>query len=81
MEIINKYLSVSSDAINLFEGVVDKYMGDAVTGLFNTPLNPQSDHALRAVRAESPTVEALRAARRESGAQMEKLRQQVTRKR
>ncbi len=51
MEIINKYLSVSSDAVNLFEGVVDKYMGDAVTGLFNTPLNPQTDHALRAVRA------------------------------
>ncbi len=51
MEIINKYLSVSSDSINLFEGVVDKYIGDAVTGLFNTPLNPQSDHALRAVRS------------------------------
>ncbi len=51
MEIINKYMSVSSDAINLFEGVVDKYMGDAVTGLFNTPLNPQTDHAMRAVRA------------------------------
>ncbi len=51
MEIINKYMSISSDAINLFEGVVDKYMGDAVTGLFNTPLNPQSDHALRAARA------------------------------
>ena len=47
MEIINKYMSVASDAINLFEGVVDKYMGDAVTGLFNTPLNPQADHALR----------------------------------
>jgi adenylate cyclase len=51
MEIINKYLSVASDSINLFEGVVDKYIGDAVTGLFNTPLNTQSDHALRAVRA------------------------------
>ncbi|HVU11830.1 MAG TPA: adenylate/guanylate cyclase domain-containing protein [Phototrophicaceae bacterium] len=51
MEIINKYMSVSSDAINLFEGVVDKYMGDAVTGLFNTPLNPQEDHAMRACRA------------------------------
>jgi len=51
METINKYLSLASDAINLYEGIVDKYMGDAVTGLFNTQLNPQSDHAMRAVRA------------------------------
>lgn len=51
MTIINKYLSVSSDAITLYEGVVDKYMGDAVTGLFNTQLNEQEDHAIRAVRA------------------------------
>jgi len=51
MEIINAYISLSSDAINLYEGVVDKYMGDAVTGLFNTQFNPQEDHALRAVRA------------------------------
>ena len=51
MRIINQYLSVASDAINLYEGIVDKYMGDAVTGLFNTQLNPQDDHALRAVRA------------------------------
>ncbi len=51
MEIINKYLSVASDSINLFEGVVANYMGDAVTGLFNTQLNPQDDHALRGVRS------------------------------
>lgn len=51
MEIINRYMSLSSDAINLYEGVVDKYMGDAVTGLFNTQFNPQEDHAVRAVRA------------------------------
>lgn len=51
MQIINQYLSVASDSINLFEGMVDKYIGDAVTGLFNTQLNPQQDHALRAVRA------------------------------
>jgi len=51
METINKYLSLASDAINLYEGIVDKYMGDAVTGLFNTQLNPQDDHALRAVRS------------------------------
>jgi adenylate cyclase len=51
MEIINKYLSLASDAINLYDGVVDKYMGDAATGLFNTQLNPQPDHAARVVRA------------------------------
>jgi adenylate cyclase len=51
MQVINQYLSRASDSIELFEGVVDKYMGDAVTGLFNTQLNPQRDHAVRAVRA------------------------------
>ncbi|MDX2162060.1 MAG: adenylate/guanylate cyclase domain-containing protein [bacterium] len=51
MEVINKYLSVASDSINLFEGIVEKYIGDAVTGIFNSQLNPQADHALRAVRA------------------------------
>lgn len=51
MEIINRYLSLASDGIQLYEGIVDKYMGDAVTGLFNTQLNPQEDHAIRAVRA------------------------------
>lgn len=51
MRVINKYLSVASDAVNLYEGIVEKYLGDAVTGLFNTQLNPQGDHAARAVRA------------------------------
>jgi PAS domain S-box-containing protein len=51
MEIINKYLTVASDAIIFYDGLVDKYMGDAVTGLFNTQLNPQDDHPLRGVRA------------------------------
>ncbi len=51
MEIISRYLTVSTDAIQLFDGIIDKYMGDAVVGLFNTQLNPQQDHAVRAVRA------------------------------
>ncbi len=51
MGVINQYLSLASDAINLYEGVVDKFLGDAVTGLFNTQLHPQPDHAIRAVRA------------------------------
>ena len=51
MMIINQYLSVASDAITTYEGVVEKYVGDAVIGLFNTQLNPQTDHALRTVQA------------------------------
>jgi adenylate cyclase len=51
METINKYLTVSSRSIHNYEGIIDKFMGDAVVGLFNTQLNPQHDHALRAVQA------------------------------
>lgn len=56
MQVINRYLSLASDAISFYEGVVDKYMGDAVTGLWNTQLNPQGDHAARAVQAAMQLV-------------------------
>lgn len=61
MRIINKYLSIASDSIGLFEGIVDKYMGDAVTGLFNTQLNPQNDHSNRAIQAAMQLVMDLHA--------------------
>lgn len=61
MEIINKYLSVASEAVNLQEGIVDKYLGDCVTGLFNTQLNEQDDHVMRAVRAALGTLYDVRA--------------------
>lgn len=61
MEIINKYLSLAADAISFYNGVVDKFLGDAVTGLFNTQLNPQDDHALLAVRAAMGLISDLRA--------------------
>jgi PAS domain S-box-containing protein len=61
MEIINQYLSLAADAISFYKGVVDKFMGDAVTGLFNTQLNPQEDHAIRAVRAALGLVSDLHA--------------------
>jgi adenylate cyclase len=51
MEVINQYLTVSSDSIHTYEGIIDKFMGDAVVGLFNTQLNPHEDHAMRAIQA------------------------------
>lgn len=59
MEVINKYLSTCSIAIQLVGGIIDKYMGDAVVGLFNTQLNPQEDHALRAVRSAMAVIHDL----------------------
>lgn len=56
MKIVNRYLSVASDAITLYSGIVDKYMGDAVTGLWNTTLNPHADHAVIAVRAAKAII-------------------------
>ncbi len=62
MTIINRYLEVASDAIHLYEGIIDKYMGDAVVGLYNTQLNPQEDdHALRAIRAAMSMIYDVRA--------------------
>ena len=47
---LNRYLTLMTDTIEAHGGIVDKYIGDAVIGVFGAPLeNP--DHALNAVRA------------------------------
>lgn len=50
IQIINQYFTLASQAITDQEGMIDKFMGDAVMALFNTPLNPQENHAERAAR-------------------------------
>jgi PAS domain S-box-containing protein len=50
IEILNDHLTVVASAINIHEGLIDKYDGDTVMALFNSPLNPQQDHAERAAR-------------------------------
>jgi adenylate cyclase len=51
LEMINNYLGVVTKAIYNVNGVIDKYMGNEVMCLFNTPLNPMDDHSLYAVQA------------------------------
>lgn len=48
--VINGYFTEAVNAISHYQGLTDKFMGDAVMVLFNTPLNPQGDHVERAVR-------------------------------
>lgn len=50
IQIINGYFTQAVSAITHYEGLTDKFMGDAVMALFNTPLNPQENHAERAIR-------------------------------
>ncbi len=57
--VLNSHLGVTARSILRNQGVLDKYMGDAVVALFNGPL-PQADHALRAVRAAAALQEGLR---------------------
>lgn len=61
MSVINQYLAVSSDAVQEYEGVIDKFMGDAVLGLYNTQLNPQENHAVRCVLSAIKIVQDVEA--------------------
>jgi adenylate cyclase len=50
VETLNQYLGISAMAVLEQGGMLDKFLGDAVMGLFNWP-EFQQDHALRAVKA------------------------------
>lgn len=50
IQVINGYFTEAVHAITHYQGVTDKFMGDAVMALFNTPLNPQENHVERAVK-------------------------------
>ena len=51
VKVINAYFALVATKVRKYHGIIDKYMGDAVMALFNTPLLERSDHAWDAVRA------------------------------
>lgn len=51
MDLLNQYLTIATECIHRHGGIIDKYMGTEVMALFNTRLNEQPDHALRALNA------------------------------
>ena len=50
LELLNRYHGLMVEQIRSNGGTIDKFLGDGVMALFNTPLQ-QPDHALRAVNA------------------------------
>ena len=50
VDMINRYLALTSTAIRTHQGTIDKFIGDATMALFNAPGNVP-EHALCAVRA------------------------------
>jgi adenylate cyclase len=51
MEQLNIYLEVATEVIHGANGVIDKYMGNEIMVLFNSQLNPDSNHAYCSVAA------------------------------
>jgi adenylate cyclase len=51
VEVINRYFALAADAVRRHHGIIDKYLGDAVMAVFNTPLLEIEDHAWDAVQA------------------------------
>lgn len=51
IDLANGFFTESVAAISAHHGLIDKFMGDAVMALFNTPLNPQEDHVTLAIEA------------------------------
>jgi len=59
VHLLNEYLTVMTDIVFKYDGLLDKYMGDAIMAVYGAPLD-QPDHPLRACRTALEMMEALK---------------------
>jgi adenylate cyclase len=59
VHLLNEYLTEMTNLVFKYDGLLDKYMGDAIMAVFGAPLD-QPDHAARACRTALGMMEELR---------------------
>src|SRR3972149_9579563 len=59
VQFLNEYLTAMTNIVFKYDGLLDKYMGDAIMAVFGAPLN-QPDHAFRACRTALDMLQALK---------------------
>jgi adenylate cyclase len=59
VHLLNEYLTAMTNIVFQYDGLLDKYMGDAIMAVFGAPLN-QPDHAERACRTALDMIRELR---------------------
>lgn len=59
VHLLNEYLTAITEVVFKYDGLLDKYIGDAIMAVFGAPLH-QPDHALRACRTGIEMMSALR---------------------
>ncbi|MFH1912175.1 MAG: adenylate/guanylate cyclase domain-containing protein, partial [Pseudomonadota bacterium] len=59
VHLLNEYLTAMTNIVFKYDGLLDKYIGDAIMAVFGAPLD-QPDHALRACRTGIEMMSELR---------------------
>jgi len=59
VHLLNEYLTAMTDMVFKYDGLLDKYMGDAIMAVYGAPLD-QPDHPLRACRTALDMMKELK---------------------
>jgi adenylate cyclase len=51
MDDLNNFLAIGSECIHASQGIIDKYMGTEIMGMWNTQLRPTESHAYLALES------------------------------